>query len=669
MKNFNLQKYSILLLLFALLSCANEDPNLVNPKLPNQTIRIRFFNLANDKLERKLVLSTDSKTLSTPVGSLSLPVMPPPLDSIYISTEINGSQEYQTPNRLRMIRDTKYIILGLPKPAGQKPLDTLLVTTTTYTPLRDKNNCFISMINVDPDTNSTYSLVLGCPNGPLIFPILKYLQSSIDFETISANIPVSIVKINGNIRSSIGLYTLKLFKGGEFLVVVRGDTNNRVQLLNKQDPTNLALETLKPEPNLNSLIRTINFSKSVISISKAPSDNINSNQASGYISAYIPVKACDSETLDSLVISSGGSYLNSLKTSLVVNSNYTMLVLDSANSPAKLCMIVPPQTLTFPLGDSAMIRVVNACTGLGDLTLSMGARDSKSINPVDSLNSGFVSGEFFANQIGYGKISNAVFLPSGRAPMTLFTASQPTRLLHTAIGNLKPGNKYIIVITNVDNNFQITMIEDGDVNQNISYLEKGSFLQIANLTPGVLKTEISIPGVLTKAKLYFTSTISTIVPLSVNKIIAGNTSLDYNATAENRDIVVLAGTAMITEILHYQSAPPSYDYLAYSRRIFNAAKDAPSIDVTNSARKLFPDLPPLSVNIGYGNVSDYSSSYIERKNAYFFYTSASTDLLLQISDIAMLFGKSYTLIFGGDKTVTVKDPLTYRYSIILLQDY
>jgi hypothetical protein len=440
-------------------------------------------------------------------------------------------------------------------------------------------------------------------------------------------------------------------------------------LLNKQDTTAFALKTLIPDAKLNSYIRTINFSKSNISLTKAPSEDIETNLAPGYISAYKDVKACNSETLDSLIVSSGGSYLNSLTSSLVVNSKYTMLVLDSANSTAKLSLIIPPQTITFPLGDSAMVRVVNACTGLGDLTLSMGARDSKFINPDKKLDTGFVSGEFLANQIAYGKISNAVFLPSGRAPMTLFTASQPTRLLHSAIGQLKPGSKYIIVITNVGNEVQIAMIEDGDVNQNISYLEKGSFLQIANITPGVLRTELSIPGVLTKAKLYFTSTISTIVPLGMNTINAGNATFDYNATAQNRDIVVLAGTAMILDILHYQSAPPTYDYLSFSRRIFNAAKDAPSIDITNNSRKLFPDLSPLAVNVTYGNITDYSPSYIERKNAYFFYTAGTQDLLLQINDIAMLFGKSYTVIFGGDKTVTVNDPLTYRYSIILLQDY
>ena len=652
-----------------LLSCASEDPNLVNPKLPNQTIRVRFFNLAKDKLPRTLVLSSDTKTQSTPYNTISLPVMPPPLDSVYVASELNGTQDYQLPRRQRLIRDTKYIFFGLSKANSVKNLDTIIVNTTTYTPLKDKNNCFISMINLDPDTTRTYSLVMGCSNGPSLFQYIRYLQSSIDFETIPVEMPVSIIKTINGVTTNVGLYNLQLFKGGEFLIVITDSTDNSVKMINKQDTTINALTTLTPNNNKQAYIRTINFSSSDITITKYPNDTINSKVSSGNISDYNVVSTCTSPTIDSLIITSSGSYLNSATTSLIVNSRYSLVVFDSANVKGKLSLIVPPKTLTTPLGDSAMIRVINACPG-PDLTLSMGARDSKILKPSDSLNPGFVSGEFLTNKISYGKISNAVYLPSGRAPLTLFTASQPNQLLQTAIGQLKAGSQYIAIITkDASSNYQISLIEDGDVSKGISSLENGAFLQIANLTPGSLSHLITIPGVLSSSKLYYGNSLATVVPIGQVTIQSDNITANYQSFKDKREIAVIAGTAMLPEFLLFESNPPAYNYSQFDRRVFNAAKDAPSIDLTYMSKEVDPNVPNYATNVVYGGVVLCPSSNIERKSAYFFYTSGTKELLLQVNDIAMVLGKSYTIIFGGDKTVTKQDPLTYRYSIILLQDY
>ena len=680
--------FSVLAMVFG---CAKENPNLVNPPFPSETDYIRFFNLAPDSKPRKLVVGKLKETSDIGTGLLSLPIKPPPADSVSIELKLNNVTEYSSNIKMRLIRDTRYVVIGTPKKNSLQPLDTIIVLTTSYSILTNANNCFLTLVNMNTDTNMLYSVVLGCPSNDVIIQQTPFLGISLQKEIISGNISVSILRRNlkDSTTKSLGLFNLNLDPGGEYSLIIQKDgTGEKVQLLNQKDDSQNAIQTIVPmTQQLTANIRLVNFSQSVVDVIKYPvgteikdpksqfdlkkytTGTIFKSSNPKWISDLKSISVCNSEFLDALIVSCNGVYSSFTSASLDVNNNYSLFVFDSSGFAGKLSILVKPVRVYNTLSDSCMIRVINASYLNNAVTLSLGARDDNNKqNP-----NGFRSGDDLAKNLVYGTISEPVLLPSGRAPISLYTATAPQNLITSAIGYFKSGGKYIITVTsNKNGTNEISIIEDNDKNMQIVPLAEGVYTQFAHFIPGVRSAFLQIPGILTNAKIYYSSSLATVMPVGNNSLTFNNTSFNFSSDLQNRDLIIAAGSPTATDIFSVKSLPMDYDDGSYKRRCINACREQPVLNVytDTTTDKKGVKVNKIADKVLYGFTQsdiNFSSGTLERKTALYFYNTLKDTLLQRIEDISFVRGKNYSIIFGG--SLYTNDPNTNGYSIILLQEY
>lgn len=658
-KKKNLNLYFTVLIAVLFFSCAKENPNLVNPVLPSETVYIRFFNLATDNNSRKLVIGGSKETQEVTPGNMTLPVKPPPSDSVRMESKINGQTEYSSPKKIRMLRDTRYIVIGLSKLRSTNPLDTFLFLTTSYSQLRDANNAFLSVVNLNSDSTVKYNVVYGCPNGKLLFSSVAFMGISIQAEIYSGTTPISITRVKDSVSTLIGLFELNISPKGEYAIIIRKENDTEsVYLLNQKDDTQNAIQKVEPTAERKSFVRVINLSNFNIDVTKSPNEQIFTNISPRTIMSYKDVNACESATVDSLLVSSSGSPASNSNIALNVGDRYSLVVIDSSIVAGKLSVIVPPIKLNQSLGNSCMIRVIHGSYLRGPLTLSMGSRD-------DTTSAyGFRSGDILAKELNYGNLSPAIFIPAGRAPLTLFSATQPAKLLYSSIGQFKPDGRYIVVIrTNEQAKDEISIIEDEDINTTPNVTTEGVFTQFAHFTPGVNKMEISIAGALKKAIVYYQGSLATVLPVGDNTVSFNGVSKSFTSDLQNRDLLISAGLNQTIEILPLKYEPLIYDNYTYKRRFINACKDNGLITVYTDPDKKFM----IADGVAYGGVSTPETMYLQRKVSLFFFDTPTGTQLDRIDDISMVFGKNYSIIFGGSKNST--DAASKGYSLILLQEY
>lgn len=660
-KNFNRLLFFILVGLF---SCAEEDPNLVNPPLPNETVRIRFFNYAQEPINRKLDVS-GKFTASTPYGELSPEIVPPPTDSVIFQSIIglDNKIEFADSNKIRLWRDSDYIIFGLSKP-GSTNLDTFITTLTPFSLLRDTNNCFLSIININQSNdNATYTLVEGCPNGPIAFAPVGYTAKSSEIEITAGKIPFSLIKIVGNTRTSLGLFEFDLHKRGEYLLIITGENAEDFKLLNRRDHSPTPIKNIKLITSTTAQIRTVNFSSEQISAFRFPSETFLSSLPSGNISDFRDITACESDFLDSIVINQNGSFASSVRTPLVINDKYNLIVMDSATDKASRSFIVKALA-NLNYGKSALVRVVHYAEKLPSFNMSLGARDDA------SSATGYRTGESLAKNLNYGMISGVAYVLSGKAPITLYSATSPQRLLGAFIGEFQSNHSYLIIVSNNSSgDVKISVLDEHGGEAPVSFIEEGAYVQIGHLVPELNELTFSINGMLPNVKLFFQNSLATVLPVGINKISSANNELLVNTSTKTRDILVFAGDKNQIDILHIQSQPLAYNPAAFQRRFINAAKDIELLKIFDNDPIKFSTLPPIVSDLNYGSVSEPSAVFLDRRFSYYFYNQTNETLLKQINDISMSFGKNYTVVFGGNNKILNKNPITYNYNIIIFQEY
>jgi len=258
----------------------------------------------------------------------------------------------------------------------------------------------------------------------------------------------------------------------------------------------------------------------------------------------------------------------------------------------------------------------------------------------------------------------------GKAPITLYSSTSPQRLLGAFVGEFEANRSYLVIISNNSSgSIKISVLDENGDESNVSYLEEGAYVQIGHLVPELDELIFSIENILPNAKLFFQNSLATVIPLGINKITAGNNELPINTSNKTRDILVFAGDKNNTDILHIQSQPLAYNPGAFQRRFINAAKDISLLQIYDNDPIKFPTLPPIVTDLSYGTVSEPSAVFLDRRFSYFFYNQTKEDLLKQINDISMSFGKNYTVVFGGNNKILSNKPITYNYNIIIFQEY
>jgi hypothetical protein len=645
--------FIVTILFIFLFGCAKENPDLVNPPPASKTVKIRFLNLAGDQKNRKLVVGGLNESNLTGYETLSDTVQPTMEDSVSFAIRGDGVEEYKLKYKFRIIRDTKYTVIGLPGINNNKPVDTLIVVGTTSGLTKNTSGAYIQLVNTVPDSNYSYSLTLGCPNGNLIAQGISYRMISYQNRIRAGKVPVSLIRFDRVNTSIIGLYELNIEEGGEYAIIVRKNANSEeLLIIDQHNLSSNAISPLQQIADRESKIRVLNFSGSAISAVKLPGDVIEQNIQPGYIGSYKSVSACGSSASDSIVIYEGNNPKSSVTASLEVLDSNTVMVFDSASSGVNLSIIAQPVKLNTALNGRSLIRVAHADYMRKGLIVSLGARD-------DSNSTGYLTGDILASPIKYGELSDFVILTAGRAPITIFSSAQPTTLIKTAIGYFEPNKKYLVVIINdINGKEQVALIDETDENKPITYLEEGVLSQFVNAIPGVNKMTLNIPNVLKNASVDYSTSIATVLPIGNTQVNMNGKSYDYNTNTDSRGMLIASGEESSIDFIDAGSPlPPSLSNV-YSRRFVNASKEVPliSVRVDSDSGNTIADA------VKYGDFTSYIQENNDRKLSFFIIDYKINKSISKISDILLTFGKNYTIIFMGHSQKG-------GYSLLIQQEY
>ncbi|MCX7736601.1 MAG: DUF4397 domain-containing protein [Candidatus Kapabacteria bacterium] len=653
MKILHLKLLTFFGFLFFLASCAKENPLLVNPPSPAETVKIRLFNLAGDQKERKLIIGGVNETNLTQYENLSDTIKPTPEDSVTLIVRGVGVEDFRLTDKFRVIRNTNYTIFALESTDKRKPVDTVIILGTTPGLYINPNTSIVSFINTNNDTNVSYSVIMGCPSGTPIAQNITYRTISFQSQLPSGKMPVSLIKHYRDSIRIVGLFELDLKSGDEYGVIIRFKEGKEILYqLDQNDLSKNALAQVPKIENSQSFIRVLNFSTNSINVEKFENEPIVSNLNGLSIGDYKSVSACASTMKDSINIFISNNLKSSLTTSLEVLEKYTLLVFDSKEEKAGLSILAKPIRLYQSLEGKSLIRVVNANYLRDGLTVSLGARN-------DTNSAGYRSGDVLSSGLAYGEISDYVILPSGRAPITVFSAAAPTRLLKTAIAQFESNKRYLLVIFVDDKGKeQITLVEDNDVIKSIEPLKEGVFTQIINAIPGIGRMNLKIENILNNAVIDYTSSLATVLPNEEIQITVNNTAYQFKPSNFPSSILVATGDENNIDIFDFTERLPAIETNLYHRRFFNACKEIPlvSFRIDSDSGATVADA------VKYGTKTDFYAEYNDRKLSFFVIDYQNLKRISKISDVSLTFGKNYSIIFTGDSKKG-------GYSLIIQQEY
>jgi hypothetical protein len=637
----------------AILSCAQENPNLVNPPPNAGSVFCRFINLAGDAQSRELSLGSGVTTAYTPYGNASL-VINPPADSVVAGTIVNNATEYSQKKKFVFVRDSYNSFFALPKPYHSpqtKPVDTLImISSLTGLPV-NTTNAYISVFDAYPDTTARYLINIGCPNGTSLEPNALYRSIGAMKTIPSGDIVFSLIRIKDSLPVILGLFEVHLQPTRQYMLVILANSSGQEELwlldeeyekYNTSPVVSGSLTKAVPVPERITYVRTVNFSADVIKAMKND-ETIANSVSQDQIGTYNTAGACQSDVPDSLNVFVNGNPAGSLLTSLQVLQRYTMMVFDSVGTTNKLIMLAPQITQNNLQVGKSMIRVVFADFAYQNLTLSLGARD-------DTTNVGYSSGLTLASDV-LGDISQPVAIRPGDVPMTLFTSTQPQNLLFSTRYNFLPDKSYLIILKNSPSNqHQIVIIEDNVENLPVDYLSNKVFADLVNLVAGKDYVNTSISGLLTNAILYYTYTLSTVInPGNTDFTINGKTT---TVTADNtkRVLVIGSGTGDNTDAFSIVSDPMGAQFgVNYMWRFINAS-DIPQVNVFKDDTSATSQ---VASNLSYGTANQPNAVTLERNVSIFFKNSSTGDILLR-SEVTLTKGINYSIILGGNKALGYK---------------
>lgn len=631
--------------------CTEEDPNLVNPPLPSETIRIRFFNSVDNP--SKLQLDIDGKVRSPEISFLEIsePIAPPPFDSVSLSLFLNGDKVYQSSVKLRLIRDTRYTIIAGRTDKSNSIPDTILVLYSTIGLPKNQYQSYFKFVNLVKDSNTQFSLVEGCPNGHVVVQSQDYFAFP-SFQTIVAgNHVFSIIEERGNMHQLVGLYAIDFEEDKEYTLFLVKDRIGVIRLYKiwDHDDSQTSLVEVKPLTDRKTQIRIANFSNVAVSISKVPNYVITSKIEPLVLSNYYSVPACESNLIDSLEVVSL-SAVDYLTYSFEVNKRYSILLF--GKDKIENSMVVPPISLREKIETKSIIRVVNATNDSVPITLSVGARNS-----TGKL--GYVSGAILASKLQQRKISNPVMIDPGFLPLTLFSSTEPSYLIKPAFAYISPQKQYLVVLFNDDKGLlRISIIEEDEEDKNLNLIEQGFFVQILNVQPYKPQVEFRIQNLIDKASLYYKQSISTVFPPSVNSFtIDGYDGIDFMNDVEKRGLFIISGDSEKTDIFFDISPSMGKDNYTYRRRFFNACSEVPSITIKGYSTNDFP----IVSNLRYGSFSQVEYVNSERRLSLFLIDDSNGKLLAQFNDVFLTIGKNFTLVVSGSHSK--------GFSLTVVQEY
>lgn len=652
-----------------LIGCAEESEKLVNPPEIANTIHLRFINLGGSNESRTLELLNNEKIEDIAYATSSVSINPP-ADSTIFKVFQGGTLEYDYRNIYRFrIRNVKYTFLALPRnlnsPMGEKNVDTLLNFRTALTIPTNTDEALVRFFNANPDSTVTYSLRLGCPNGMQVAPFSAYKSVMFQGTVVkSGTVAFSLIRSQNSQTEIVNLYSAEIEPQGQYTFIMSLDANGeeKMLLLNENNLESDALQEATVVEERFANIRTINLSGSNVEVGKLSGDMITAGLTPNYIDTYNNTEACGSEEPDTLLVSSG-ALIDTVSATLDVLQNYSLVVFSGINKLQSV--LVPPAPNTLEAEGKATIRVVHGSKNIDGITVSLGARNSPYSKAAKDKDN-FIIGELLATQLNYGEVSLPKYLEPSvegqpfKIPVTVFSSTEPAQLVFTTLPEIEAGKEYLLLIN--DDEFdrpQAYLIEKSEEDQTAEELVEGVMLQIVHAVPGLDEMNVTVGNnLLIDAKLYFSGSLSTVVPAGSQNVNLNGLNFDLSADPLKRPFVIASGESSAIDVFAVNNEPMGAVSGEYKRRFVNA-----SIEVLRLGIKEVQDTLPAPIVVDYKATTAVESFNLANKQAFYFTDFNSGEEIYTIGDINPSFAKNYYYVFAGKKEVGD------GYTLIILQEF
>ncbi|MCX7879390.1 MAG: hypothetical protein N2517_01885 [Ignavibacteria bacterium] len=647
MKRINL----FVLVLIYLFGCAKENPLLINPPLTNQNVKIRLLNAVPSSQSISLEIDGPIKTESIGYLKLSQGITPPPFDSISIKFFQDQTNVYQPFRKIRIIRETKYLIIAGESFRSNGFVDTFLTITTTYGLPKKQGKSYFKFVNLLKDSTLNVSIVEGCPNGTPLLQNVPYFSFPFLKTVNNGKLTFSVIFQKDGKSSLFNTYEMNFEEDKEYTLLLAKNKDNSINMFIYDDYDTVAneLQILPPLAERKSFVRPINLTDDYIDIYKHPSIEITSNFEPNQIGKYYPINACESSLLDTLSITTANENLF-IGYSFEVNKRYSLIIVNESGKNKKL-FLLPSLQLRAQLGNKVAIQVVNALDSQTTITLSLGGRHRNNSR-------GYVAGEILASNLPFGKVSEPAIIEKGPLPLTLFLSREPNVLLETAFGNITEGGLYFLVIyKNQNNEIKFALISENQEESKISNLQNGYFLQILNANPEFNEIRIEIPKIIESGKILYKETFATVIPMELTNISVNSVILSFHPEVEERGLLVIAGDKQNLDIFDISHKQMGQEFGSYRRRFLNAYKSNTTISFRSGSETGYIEVSGLA----YGQATAIQKVFLERKFSLFVFDENRSKLLSQFNDIHLTFGKNYTLVFSGNETK--------GFALIVVQEY
>ncbi len=660
----------ILTMIFALSGCPEESDSLVNPPSQAETVNIRFINLASDNQSRSLRM-TEYETPEVAYGQ-STETFNPPDDSAKATVLKGGRDEYSPSRQLKFFRKLTYTFFALPTAPGDSlhplPVDTLIGINSSLTIPAVTNDAYVRLVNAYSDTNSTFSLVLGCAGGATLAPNVRYRGYSSAEPVLSGENTFSVVYNNKGTSESLGLFRVDMVPRGEYAFVIVKDQsgNPTVYALDELNPAASAFGPAQEVAAKTTNIRTVNFSSKTFDVN-LDADLIASSPTKNYISKYNQYTACSGTSISSLTAVSGADTLSNLFTSLEVLRDYSLYLFDESDKVRQI--LAPPFKVFGEAEGKSIIRVINGNPDYEGITVAFGARKVESSEELKY-------GETIARNVKFGNVSGIGIFESGLSPITVFAATQPAKYITGVNYNLEKDKSYTMVLfKNEDGSPGFTIIEDRDEDKQVTEIEAGVFVQVVNGVAGPASVRIGIEPLISESadELFYGLNLATVIPIGTTEITVNGKKKTIEIEKGKRLLVVASGTAGDEKILAYQTDPIEKFDNIYKIRFLNASTEINRITVSRFNLVDCQGCPILANNIAYDELSFIQEVNSEAKISLFVYNPEDfAGLYHRVDDLKLNFNKAYTVIFTGNSSLgnnNDSDNTNNGYSVVIIQEF
>jgi len=636
-----------------IVSCASEDPNILDPSPSTMNIQLRFINAVADGTPRSLVLERDVVSDVVPYAQFAATVSAP-LDSSRIIVDGNGIAEFTSTNRITFIRNAVANIVA----TGTGPADSAIVQTVIL-PLTGAAVASIRVSNMVADTTTTYDVRKGCPSGPSITPTpLRYRATSLYADVVPGSSVFSILERSGATERTVAIIecTLAPYRPYQLMVLKGGNDEPQLLLLEETDTTQGAARPITTVTERVADVRVINTTTSAAGVRlDATGQDVTTNLAPMSVSSYTSIPTCVSLAQDRFTVTLADGRTVQDSTIVSVRRKSSILLADDGQGVRSI--VVPPSEGVVPDG-KARIRVVHANATERPVVVSVGGRtDATSANGINA-------GLTLASNLSFGSISAPLDIPAGALPLTVTSATTPTRMLHVTADNVASGAEYVLVLAPASTGFQTFLLPIDDQGGALRPTSQAAFLRFVNGMPGTEAPRVDIVPALRDGQVYYRNSVATSVPIGGTEIRIDGTEESVPTADGERTLVILTDRRGQRDMVTVVSPPLAVVPKQSERRVINATKDVDFVSVAyDSIPKRTPLAPKLAERVGYGEVSRVDRTTVDRRGTYYVYDDDGV-AFTELYKLPMSFtplGNSATLIVVGSKET--------GYDVIVLQEF